>query len=677
MENLTLIKPEKVQNIINKFCYTIGMIPTSYKVSLTYEEQIIAIGHYLEETVIPALNNNAEAVAELQTLFVQLKDYVENYFDNLDIQNEINTKLDKMAQDGTLQEIIAEYLNTKSLLGFDNVSDMINSENLVEGSYAQTFGFYNANDGGSKKYKIIKEQNAENVNGKTKINLGHDDLYAVSINDLINIKDYGAKGDGIQDDTETIQFCIDNFPHRTLFFPTGNYLISKPLEIYENNESQVDIYFESGSRLFTNTKINSLIEIGNEKPNTSSHWKKYKIGNRVNIFGAGILDANNTNQALLLCANRKNTVIKNIEIINCDLYGINIIKSTVENVNNSMDSKFLNLTITGKGQNPEINSIGINSLVNDCEYNEIRINRFMKAINLIGGGNIIDNIHLTQGFANSQLNIPSNFNKSIGIDITGTNNIFNNIYIDTFGKAVVLRGTDTYTIINNMFTYYYMNTEESKTSIFTLLNKNRLQVSNSRFTLTSLGTNKIIDLSNVSDNGFRRNYQAFDYLKFNNCTSYFAVIDDYDPFKNVQIRNENVVTNVTVPYSVYMEANKYYPICILDNGSFNFKLRMESSEIADVTIYIPLEGLPRITTKSLFSEGTHKSDWTLSLVEKETVDNRRYIYLCVSSTHRFHYNPCIFDIFQGFNCGIYAYPNFNNNNYLVNPNVLVSTPLNQ
>ena len=29
MENLNLIKPEKVQNIINKFCYTIGMIPTS------------------------------------------------------------------------------------------------------------------------------------------------------------------------------------------------------------------------------------------------------------------------------------------------------------------------------------------------------------------------------------------------------------------------------------------------------------------------------------------------------------------------------------------------------------------------------------------------------------------------------------------------------------------------
>ena len=56
MSDLNLIKPEKVQNIINKFCYTIGMIPTSYKVSLTYEEQIDAIGHYLETTVYPAMS---------------------------------------------------------------------------------------------------------------------------------------------------------------------------------------------------------------------------------------------------------------------------------------------------------------------------------------------------------------------------------------------------------------------------------------------------------------------------------------------------------------------------------------------------------------------------------------------------------------------------------------------
>lgn len=125
MADLKLIKPLGVQNIINKFCLTIGMIPSSYKLSLTYEEQILSIGKYLEETVIPALNNNAEAVAELQTLFVQLKDYVENYFDNLDLQNEVNKKIDEMVESGILAEIINQEV-------FEELNNKINNAVLFE-----------------------------------------------------------------------------------------------------------------------------------------------------------------------------------------------------------------------------------------------------------------------------------------------------------------------------------------------------------------------------------------------------------------------------------------------------------------------------------------------------------------------------------------------------------------
>lgn len=121
MNNLNELKPiDKVQNIIDKFCFTIGMIPTSYKLSLTYEEQILSIGKYLEETVIPAINNNAEAVLELQNLFIELKNYVDNYFDNLDIQNEIDIKLDEMTKNGTLENIMKPYFNefNQSLINY-------------------------------------------------------------------------------------------------------------------------------------------------------------------------------------------------------------------------------------------------------------------------------------------------------------------------------------------------------------------------------------------------------------------------------------------------------------------------------------------------------------------------------------------------------------------------------
>lgn len=48
--------------------------------------------------------------ADLKDAWEQLHDYVENYFDNLDVQQEINNKLDQMAEDGSLQLVLAPLL---------------------------------------------------------------------------------------------------------------------------------------------------------------------------------------------------------------------------------------------------------------------------------------------------------------------------------------------------------------------------------------------------------------------------------------------------------------------------------------------------------------------------------------------------------------------------------------
>lgn len=171
MENLNLIKPEKVQNIINKFCYTIGMIPTSYKMSLTYEEQILAIGHYLETTVYPAINNNAEALAELQNLFLDLKNYVDNYFDNLDVQEEINNKLNQMAQDGTLEKIINQNI-------FNELNIKVNSNekniNTLNNSLFANPIFTNPRNLGNNSPKFISfNPNNNNIDVVQKTNAGY------------------------------------------------------------------------------------------------------------------------------------------------------------------------------------------------------------------------------------------------------------------------------------------------------------------------------------------------------------------------------------------------------------------------------------------------------------------------------------------------------------------------
>lgn len=49
--------------------------------------------------------------------FNDLRNFVNNYFDNLDVQDEINNKLDQMVEDGTLEEVINDYLgNVKGVL---------------------------------------------------------------------------------------------------------------------------------------------------------------------------------------------------------------------------------------------------------------------------------------------------------------------------------------------------------------------------------------------------------------------------------------------------------------------------------------------------------------------------------------------------------------------------------
>lgn len=144
---------------------TIGQIPTSYLISMSYEEQLLWLCNYLEKEVIPALNNNAEAVKEVQELFTELKSYVDNYFDNLDVQEEINNKLDEMAESGQLADIIAQYLGLAGVLAFDTISDIANATNITEGSICRTLGETTYNDGKGAFYKVRTITSGDIVDG--------------------------------------------------------------------------------------------------------------------------------------------------------------------------------------------------------------------------------------------------------------------------------------------------------------------------------------------------------------------------------------------------------------------------------------------------------------------------------------------------------------------------------
>lgn len=117
-----------------------------------YQLLCLVVDHLNE--VIKNSNEQNTVIQNLYNAFVTLKDYVDNYFDNLDIQEEIDNKLDEMAASGELADIIAQYLEVASVLGFDTKASLKSADNLVNGSITRTLGEDTYNDGKGAFYKV-------------------------------------------------------------------------------------------------------------------------------------------------------------------------------------------------------------------------------------------------------------------------------------------------------------------------------------------------------------------------------------------------------------------------------------------------------------------------------------------------------------------------------------------
>lgn len=130
MENISNLRP------FPKFCVVIGMLPTSYRIGWTYEEQLINTINFIKNDIIPNVNTQGNAIKELQSLYEQLVEYVDNYFESLDVQEEINSKLDEMVRTGAfnplLENLFAGYQQQIEMLGqninnnYDVLNDKIN-----------------------------------------------------------------------------------------------------------------------------------------------------------------------------------------------------------------------------------------------------------------------------------------------------------------------------------------------------------------------------------------------------------------------------------------------------------------------------------------------------------------------------------------------------------------------
>ena len=254
--------------------------------ALTEWQLFCKIGKEINK-IIDSQNIVGEQAETLTNAFNSLKNYVDNYFNNLDVQDEINNKLNEMVETGELQQIIETYLKANTTIIFTTVNEMKQSELLRTGTYAQTLGYYEINDGGNAIYEIVDDPllNIDNafvieLNSGLKAKLIHSDYIEV---EKIGFKadetfDCGKHFENIMTNNNSVKNTVN------LLFGNKTYYFSETL-IYDN--LNFNIYGKSNNlgnyerhTLFKPFKANQryIIKIGGNKEfavpeNWHTFWK--------------------------------------------------------------------------------------------------------------------------------------------------------------------------------------------------------------------------------------------------------------------------------------------------------------------------------------------------------------------------------------------------------------------
>lgn len=301
-----------------------------------------------------------------------------------------------------------------------------------------------------------------------------------------NVIYYGADPTGTEYSDDAIASAIEANKGGQIYFPSGTFLISRPIKTYDAVKEAVSIYMESDTIIKTDIEnMECIFDIGALQ---SIYPDRYpaKTYNRI-IYG-GVIDATNCQYAIIIEDRAIQYTIDNITCINCT-NGIRISR----NNNLSQDTVITNSYIVGKGS--EYEGTGILIYGNDNIMNNVKIYFFQKAVYNLGASTRLLHSH------------------ALAIYRTGTsgeefNNIYQNtctvdcrgyIYIDDFYSDGYYRMVDIHApiFIQNSEFYNYTGLENRDVSVFKINTQTGpIRIMNNLITiLQPENTSKVIDLS--------------------------------------------------------------------------------------------------------------------------------------------------------------------------------------
>lgn len=626
MNNVQKIKPN---GLFTNYIYK--AIPLAFDESMSYYETLCGLLNYLKNTIIPTVNNNANAVAELQNLFTELQEYVNNYFDNLDVQEEINNKLDELVEDGTLDNILMNYANIQKV--YNTYQDVLN-DNLVLNQKIKTLGYYEINDGGGAEYIVTNTLNpnayTEQVNG----------LYIELIDKTCNILKCGAKPDNTTDNTEIIQRCLNIY--NNVYIPSGTFKTNS-------------LYLKSYHHLFGDGKNSILSAISNsekgliniENTNIKTLIENlHLVGNNLNLDGILItrnsqinIDSNEifNNLTIELFNKRginlnstyiRSSFINNCDISNCGSDGIYII-GTDNFINNT-------LSYWNKGNGIYIQN-GSSNKINNSKF----FGNSLNGLFINGSATQISNVESQDNYKHGLLNYQcwGNNYTNVTISTNGVDNIngsnyanilFENSYDCNFNGIIVNRNTPQAQIMHSKYGLKVINSTNINTNIkMHLLNiglipfdnenlnvSNRININNINYNINNIYENMII--GKEGDTPGLSQILKLSNARVNSDGSFNCNLIENS--QNMVIGNNSTIDStgfISVYGEIDMSNNSDKNISLYVNGSNN---KPEQSNISGVISFINSSGGLISSSNEVYS----KNSFAIDSVIPENTTKIRY-----------------------------------------------------
>ena len=246
--------------------------------------------------IINSVNVSGQQVETLTNAFNELQNYVNNYFNNLDVQEEINNKLDQMTQDGTLESLIGKYVDPYFIEFNEKIEEQNNKINsITSGSPAGTYNtlteLQSANPDHTKIYLVLENGNWYYYNNSTsQWTSGGKYLDTTNFNEAI----------------QDLTITKNQFPYNTQnLFDKLEWLENKSITDSSATNSTTSNY-ESKTINSDYTRISRPIRVryDNGVPIfTPNNWKWFNKGNTASL---GICYDVNGNYSSLIMGNSSN-----------------------------------------------------------------------------------------------------------------------------------------------------------------------------------------------------------------------------------------------------------------------------------------------------------------------------------------------------------------------------------